>query len=443
MRRAALSLTLLTLVLAAPAQAFVLQTVELQGKLLHPRWDTADLPLRFSVNDRPLDLLPNVSRTSNPLAAILAAMQSWAIGPVSLEVADHVATTDPAKDGVNLITLANTARTRDLIGNAWGVTLGWNLRQGNLVRLAETDIILSPTQRLATDGNAAAGDIQSILTHELGHALGLEHSAIVAATMFPAGSAGQTTLRSLEADDVAAIQQLYAGDTSGDTGAISGRVLTTGGAPVFGAHLTATDADGIVRVGGLTDRDGNFTLPSLPAGAYQLYAEPLDGPMLPEDLSDAYFNDRSHPLRHDFLTTFVGGNASPTTVRVTAGKTTGIDPIRVDPQKPGLNPEAFFWTRDFKAFFAWPAPIRSGQPLFFIVIGMGSERVPTAGFRVSSPNIAIDYANVGRGAFKDGTPYVILPLSAGAGARPGARNLYLVTDTERVALTGVLEVPSP
>jgi len=63
------------------------------------------------------------------------------------------------------------------------------------------------------DGPGAIGastwDIQGIMAHEYGHALGLGHSCTNAATMRPGGTAGQTALRSIHSDDIAGIQAVY------------------------------------------------------------------------------------------------------------------------------------------------------------------------------------------------------------------------------------------
>ena len=52
-------------------------------------------------------------------------------------------------------------------------------------------------------------DIQGVMAHEYGHALGLGHSADNSATMAPSGSPGQTGMRSINADDIAGIQCIY------------------------------------------------------------------------------------------------------------------------------------------------------------------------------------------------------------------------------------------
>jgi len=240
-------LSLFLLLASTPARAFVLQTADIQGKELHPRWSNGALPLMFVMNDRPLNLLPNLSASSTPLAAVEAAMQSWALNSIVMTLNGSVETASLAKDDVNLITLADTPENRDAVGNAWGVTLSWFRQQGSGLEMLEADVVLNPQSRMATDGAAGAGDVQAILTHELGHAQGLDHSPIFSATMFPAGGTGQTSPRTLEADDRAALKQLYFGPTDATTGAISGRVLTTANGPVFGGHVGAIDKNGIIQ----------------------------------------------------------------------------------------------------------------------------------------------------------------------------------------------------
>ena len=58
-------------------------------------------------------------------------------------------------------------------------------------------------------------DIQGIATHELGHALGLDHSNVPDATMLGAVIGSGVTMRSLAADDIGGVQALYGAASTG------------------------------------------------------------------------------------------------------------------------------------------------------------------------------------------------------------------------------------
>ncbi|NUO49478.1 MAG: matrixin family metalloprotease [Polyangiaceae bacterium] len=55
-------------------------------------------------------------------------------------------------------------------------------------------------------------DLLSVVTHEAGHFLGMNHSPVESATMIASASFGTTDLRSLDPDDIAGICQLYPPD---------------------------------------------------------------------------------------------------------------------------------------------------------------------------------------------------------------------------------------
>jgi len=153
-----------------------------------------------------------------------------------------------------------------------------------------TDNGLCPTAGSSTN------DLQTVLTHELGHFLGLDHSAVIRSEMFPFSP---NVEQALSYDDVAAIAALYpktVPDTP--TGSISG-AATLGGSGVFGAHVFAlsntsnlayTGAAGLgVRksaIGTLTKPDGTYTIVNVPPDTYIVGAEPLDGPVANSDVAD-------------------------------------------------------------------------------------------------------------------------------------------------------------
>ncbi len=60
-------------------------------------------------------------------------------------------------------------------------------------------------------------DLQNVLTHEIGHFLGLAHSDVTDATMFAQAGAGETKKRTLAPDDVAGICDAYPPGSLPDT----------------------------------------------------------------------------------------------------------------------------------------------------------------------------------------------------------------------------------
>ena len=60
-----------------------------------------------------------------------------------------------------------------------------------------------------TTGCAGGFYIEDIAAHEFGHALGLGHSTVPTATMYPSTPPCNTSLRTLDPDDIAGIRSLY------------------------------------------------------------------------------------------------------------------------------------------------------------------------------------------------------------------------------------------
>ncbi|XP_076947231.1 metalloendoproteinase 2-MMP-like [Bidens hawaiensis] len=81
--------------------------------------------------------------------------------------------------------------------------------------IAETWII----DDVFTSGSASAMDLESVAVHEIGHLLGLGHSSVEEAIMFPTISSGVRKVE-LARDDVEGIQELYGTnpDNNGTTG---------------------------------------------------------------------------------------------------------------------------------------------------------------------------------------------------------------------------------
>lgn len=165
--------------------------------------------------------------------------------------------------------------------------------------------------------------------HELGHALGLQHTW-TAAAMSQDVIRNTSRSRPVDADDIAAISELYGNvNWTNNFGSISGRVTlgSSDGAAVNLASVVAIPAIG-PAVSALTNPDGTYTINGLPPNQYQLYVHPLPpdaipsngtGLTLPVDSNGV----ASFPRSGYFQTVFYPGTTDPrqaTTFTVAAGQ---------------------------------------------------------------------------------------------------------------------------
>ena len=142
----------------------------------------------------------------------------------------------------------------------------------------DADIAFNPNVEFSTSTPPLANDIdlQSVATHEFGHALGLDHSGIAHAVMFPAGDTGESQQRILSTDDLIGISFLYPSSTFASyMGTISGQVTFPNVGGVYAAHVVAIDANtGNAVLDGLANADGTYKL-FVPPGSYNVLVLPL------------------------------------------------------------------------------------------------------------------------------------------------------------------------
>jgi hypothetical protein len=160
--------------------------------------------------------------------------------------------------------------------------------------ILEAEIFLNSSfaWSVAAGGEADRYDVESIALHEIGHLLGLGHSALgetelvsggrrvlaAEAVMFPvAFPAGTVAGRTLKADDIAGISDTYPNNEyRRERGSVSGRV-TKSGQGVLGAHVTAYNPRTGKLIASFTlNEDGRFVIGGLDPGPHVLRVEPLD-----------------------------------------------------------------------------------------------------------------------------------------------------------------------
>jgi hypothetical protein len=162
-------------------------------------WNVRSVP--YSINTTNLDLPESAVEPAVRAGADAWAAQSQA--SVALNYTGRSAQTSTGNDGLNLVVFRNASS-----GSAIATTYWWS--SGG--RIIDADIVFwDAAFRFFSGSNGCSGGfyIEDIAAHEFGHALGLGHSNITGATMYPSVSSCNAGNRTLESDDIAGVRFLY------------------------------------------------------------------------------------------------------------------------------------------------------------------------------------------------------------------------------------------
>jgi hypothetical protein len=280
-----LTIIILIVLAAVPLGAYLKLGSRVGSRTVTLRW--RQFPVRYFVTDRGVDSV-SAQQFQTAISRAFGKWDDVATAELSSQFAGFTQQSPEDSDDQSVLGFLNRPdQNRTLAATSFFI----DTSDG---RILESDIFFNSTFAWSVSESGTAGrfDIESIAVHEIGHLLGLSHSAlgetelisggrrVIAAetVMFPiAFSAGNTSDRELKADDIAGLSDIYG--TSAFTrqfGSISGRV-TKNGAGVIGAHVIAFNPRTQKLVGGFSlSEDGSFVIAGLEPGPHVLRAEPLD-----------------------------------------------------------------------------------------------------------------------------------------------------------------------
>ena len=192
-----ISLAFTTIFLAAmaePALAYV---------LLSPRRRWASTPVSVRTYYRGN---ATISDGDGGVTAVVGAIRAWGIISSS-------STTSSAVRGSAPATIMLNSNGGVCSGNCLAATLtGYYVSQTGDDRIYDADVYTNTSIQFYSSresGCSSEYDIDGVMVHEVGHVIGIGHSSVSGATMYPSISACNTSARTLASDDIAARDDLY------------------------------------------------------------------------------------------------------------------------------------------------------------------------------------------------------------------------------------------
>ena len=286
MRRALTLLVMVVSLTAQPAQAYLHLTSSTGSTQTPLKWNQTRL--RWFATDRGVAGV-TAAQFQTAVAAGFATWEAVPTASVAFQFVGFTSAVPFDDDGISTFGFDAQPDLDRVLGATSFVV---DTLTGEIV---ESDVFFNSifSWSTAAAGDASRFDLQSVATHEIGHFVGLGHSAIgeteirpdggrrvlaSGAVMFPISlGRGVIADRTLQPDDIAGVSDLYPdGDFDDTTGAISGRVVRNGNG-VIGAHVVAFNPKTGVLIGGFSlGEGGTFQIAGLTPGAHVVRVEPLD-----------------------------------------------------------------------------------------------------------------------------------------------------------------------
>lgn len=165
--------------------------------------------VRYAIDrEPPLDVPAEVAE-----AAVHAAFEAWAGVPAAPLRFEFVGPVDPSDDEARDLNVVHWTRGEYPFTNE-ALALTAVVYEVETGRIVDADIYVDEVAHGWRPGEGFRYDLQSSLTHEVGHLLGLGHSSTREATMYPSLGPYTRAKRTLDDDDIEGLRFLYGGGSA-------------------------------------------------------------------------------------------------------------------------------------------------------------------------------------------------------------------------------------
>jgi hypothetical protein len=290
--------------------------------------------------------------------------------------------------------------------------------------------------------NTASGAqfVEAILAHEIGHFLGVDHTPLGGATVIDGGP-GIGPEAGLSSDEFAAARFLYpAASTASQYGTIAG-VVRMNGVGIHGAIVTAETTTGAAVSATPSDSAGNYKLPMLPPGAYNVHVSPLD----PDAASQYASLFRPVDIATDFGAAVTAFKPTENTAAtVTAGGTATLN-FNVTSGEPAFRIQQISKPTPLENA---PSPVRYSVGVNLgasFYMGVAGSAIPTdAVLSITGDGVTIGPMNFQANRLYNNTLNLLqAQVTVASNATPGLRTVMVRRGTDLAYANGYLEIYPP